>query len=46
MSSDERILVKTIRADLCRPPYYVALFTIKRDSQVHGLCVRRQETSS
>lgn len=39
------ILVKTIRADLCRPPYYVAQFTIKRDSKFHGLCLRRQETN-
>jgi len=45
MSSDERILVVSIRADLCRPKYYVPLFTIKRDSEVHGLCLRRQETN-
>ena len=36
------ILVKTIRADLCRTPYYVAQFTIKRDSKFYGLCLRRQ----
>ena len=39
------ILVKTIRAALCRTPYYVAQFTIKRDSKFHGLCLRRQETN-
>jgi hypothetical protein len=50
MSNNEIILVKTIRADLevlvlCRPPYYVAQFTIKLDSKFHGQRIRDQETN-
>ena len=37
MSSDETILVKTIRADLCRPPYYVPKFTINNNNNTYLL---------